>query len=62
MKAEIVERFLNQNVKLVTQGYALHGKINEVQDDCIIFESKGALSAISLAAIDTIVLSNKEMK
>jgi len=58
MNIKVVRRFVNKNVKLVTEGYALHGRITELQDDCIIFESKNAISAISLDAVDTIVLSN----
>lgn len=62
MNEEIIKRFLNKNVKLVTEGYALYGEITEVQHDCIIFETNNAVSAISLDSIGTIVLSNKEMR
>jgi len=62
MNQEIIKRFLKKNVKLVTEGYALYGEITEVQHDCIIFKTTKAVSAISLEAIDTIVLSNKEMR
>lgn len=58
MNVKVVRRFVNKNVKLVTEGYALYGRITELQDDCLIFESQNAISAISLDAVDTIVLSN----
>ena len=59
MKQEIIRRFVNKNVKLVTEGYALYGTITELNEDCVIFETKHAISAISLNAIDTIVLTNQ---
>ena len=59
MKEETVKRFLNKNVKLVTEGYALHGRIREIQNDCIIFETQKAISAINLKAIDKIVCQCK---
>ena len=59
MNKEIVRRFVKKNVKLVTEGYALHGRIQEIQGDCILFESEEAISAISLNAIDKIVCQSK---
>jgi len=43
-------------VKLVHHGYAIRGRITEITEDCIIFKSKQTESAISLNAIDSIVL------
>jgi len=59
MKKETIKRFVNKNVKLVTEGYALYGRITELNEDCIIFETQNAISAISLDTIGSIVLSNK---
>jgi len=56
MKKETIERFLKKEVRLVTHGYAVFGEIAEVNEDCIIFKSKKGISAISLDAIESIVL------
>ena len=56
MHEEVVKRFLNKYVKLVHHGYAIRGRITEITEDCIIFKSKQTESAISLNAIDSIVL------
>ncbi len=54
MDAEIVNRFLNQRVKLVKEGYALYGTIIEVKDDCLLFQTKTAVSVIRLDVIHEI--------
>ena len=59
MNKEIVRRFVNKNGRLVTEDYAPHGRKQEIQDDCIIFESEEEISAISLNAIDKIVFSSR---
>lgn len=56
MNKEIIKRFVNKEIRLVQNGHSIFGKIMEVQDDYIIFDSKKALSAISLDAIESIVL------
>ena len=60
MKEEVIKRFINKEVRLVTNGHAIFGEIVEIQDDCIIFESKKAISAISFDAIDSIVLLHED--
>ncbi len=59
MNRKTISRFLGKKVKLVTEGYALYGVIKELQDDCIIFQSSEAISAIRLNAIDKIVCQCK---
>jgi hypothetical protein len=56
MNEEIVKRFLYKQIRLVTNGHSILGEITELQDDCIIFKSKKAISAISLDAIESIIL------
>ena len=55
MNRKTISGFVGRRVKLVTEGYALYGTITELGEDCILFESKEAISAISLNAIDKIV-------
>ena len=54
MNAEMVKRFLNKRVKLVKENYALYGRILEVTEDCIVFESKTQTSVISVDLIQEI--------
>ena len=56
MNREVLKRFMRKQVKLVKEGYALYGMITEVSDDCLIFESKDAVSAISLDVVDAVIL------
>ena len=58
MKQEIVKRFLNKNIRLGLhdQTQILYGKITEVQEDCMVFETDKAVSVISLDSIKSIVL------
>jgi len=55
-----VKVFRNVDVKLVINGYAVHGVITNIKEDSIFFKSnKGIVSAISLDAIDSIVPSKR---
>ena len=54
MNVELVRRFLNQKVKIVKENYALYGKILEVTDDCIVFESHTQTSVINVDLIQEI--------
>ena len=56
MHVEVVKRFTHKYVKLVHNGYAIRGYIVEIKEDCIIFKTKQTESAISLDAIESIVL------
>ncbi len=54
MNAEIINRFLNQRVKLVKENYAIYGTIISVEKDFLIFKTKSATSVISLDVITEI--------
>ena len=63
MKRIIVERFKASNIEnkgvrlgLHDTSQVLFGRITEVSDDCIIFETDNAVSVISLDATKSIVL------
>ena len=56
MHKDVVKRFVSKYVKLVHNGYAIRGHIIRIEEDCIIFKTKQAESAISLDAIESIVL------
>ena len=60
MRSEDIRPFLHQYVKLVkTDKFVLYGKILEVNDDCLRFETDAAVSLLSLDAIREIAQYKK---
>ena len=60
-REEIPDLFLNKFVKIVKpDGFVLSGKIRQVNENNILFESDQATSVINLKNIYEIILKKKE--
>lgn len=55
MEPETASRFLDKNVKIIKNHFALYGRILAVEGDCIIFQTRDKTAAISLKLIDEII-------
>jgi len=54
MNNEMILRFLNKNVKLVKESFVLYGRIIDISDDYIIFQTSTKTSMIHLDVIKEI--------
>jgi len=56
MNREVLERFLNQYIRLVKDdNFVIYGTITEIYDDCITFHTKGKDIILSFDRINEIV-------
>lgn len=55
MEPETANRYLEQDVKIVKNNFALYGRILAVEGNCIVFQTKEKTSAIRLDLIQEII-------
>ena len=61
MRADEMKPFLNKTIKLVKiDGFWIVGRITEIYEDSILFESDQATALINLGAIRELQLKKKE--
>ena len=60
MRKENIAIFLNKKVKLVKDGFVLHGTIIDIDEDFVIFKTDTVTSVIKYEVIQEIVPITKE--